>query len=312
MRGGASYQGGMRGIGGEDLGATPAARRRGLVALSDAALGERLAALASDLRAVDASAVAAATGVPLGEVLASPFALRMCALGAEAGALGRPRELRRLVDWSETIDPAVRDPDHDVWDRGVLETGKYQAFTAESPVGVLDPAHVGKWGPHEMLHRAAGFFFREGMSRWELYLAARLNELLPVTTFYGAEQAMRLDEGAFDRAAAGRRPRARVEDARWRTDEPKALAARARAAAPIFREGLAWLERELAAIDEELARGVRVRVAHPFLDTSSDATAYVVGHFERLRQPAVELVLEGRGHTAIGTYREAIEELFDR
>lgn len=302
----------MRGMSGEDLGATAAERRRGLVALSDAALGERLAALAMDLRSVDATAIAHATGVPLAEVLASPFALRMCALGAEAGAIGRPRELRRLVDWTETIDPAVRDADHGVWDRGVLRTGKYQAFTAESPVGVLDPAHVSKWGPHEMLHRAAGFFFREGMSRWELYLGARLNELLPVTTFYGAEQAMRLDEGAFDRAAAGRRPRARLEDARWRTDDEDALGARARAAAPIFREGLAWLERELAAIDEELATGVRVRAAHPFLDTSSDATAYVVGHFERLRQTAVARVLEGRGTDRVEAYREAIEALLDR
>lgn len=301
----------MRGISGDDLGETAAARRRGLAALSDDALGERLCALAKALRGVDAAPVAEATGVPVGEIVASPFALRMCALGAEAGGLGRPRELRRLIDWTETIDPAVRDADHDVWDRGVLRTGKYQAFTAESPVGVLDPA-VAKWGPHEMLHRAAGFFFREGMSRWELYLGARLNELLPVTTFYGAEQAMRLDEGAFDRAAAGRAPTARVEDARWRTDDEPALAARARSAAPIVRAGLEHLERELAAIDEELRTGIRVRAPHPFLDTSSDATAYVVGHFERLRQPAVARVLAGRGSDRIQGYRDAIEALFDR
>lgn len=296
----------------DGLGDTAAERRRRLAGLSDDALGERLAGLAIELRTADADRVARATGLPLGEVVASPFALRMCALGAEVGASARPRELRREVDWAQTIDPAVADPDHDVWERGVLKTGKYQAFTAESPVAVYDPAHVSKWGPHEMLHRAAGFFHRPGMTRWELYLAARLNELTPVTTFYGAEQAMRLDEGAFDRAAAGKRPRALVEEARWRVEDDASLTARAHAAAPIFRAGLAHFERELAAIDEELATGVRVRAAHPFLDTSSDATAYVVGHFERLRQPAVELVLEGRGHTAIGTYREAIEELFDR
>jgi len=302
----------LDGLEADDLGASPAARRRALAALSDAALGERLARLAGASRTFDAAPIAAAAALPLGEVVASPFALRMCALGVEAGASSRHRELRRHVDWTESISPDVADPDHDVWERGALKTGKYQGFTAESPVAIYDPAHVSKWGPHEMLHRAVGFFYRPGLSRWELYLGARLNELLPVTTFYGAEQAMRLDEGAFDRAAAGRRPRARVEDARWRVEDDAALAARARRAAPVFREGLRHLERELAAIDEELLRGVRVRAVHPFLDTSSDATAYVVGHHARLTQEAVERVLAPRGEPDVGAYRDRIEGVFDR
>lgn len=300
----------MQGLPDEGLGATPATRRRALHALSDEALATRLVELARGLRPLDATALATAAGLPLGEVIASPFALRMCAMGVAVGATSRPRELRALLDWTSVF--AVQDPEHDVWEQGVLRTGKYQGFSAESPVAIHDPAHVSKWGPHELLHRAAGFFFRPGMTRFELYLGARLNELAPVTTFYGAEQAMRLDEGPFDRAAAGRRPRARVEDARWREEDEAALAARARAAAPIFREGLAHFERELAAIDEELATGRPVRAQHPFLDTSSDATAYVVGHFERLRQPAVERVLDGRGVERIEDYREAIEALFDR
>lgn len=300
----------MQGLSDEGLGETPAARRRALHALSDAALAARLLELARGLRPHDATSLAAAAGLPLGEVIASPFALRMCAMGVAVGATSRPRELRALLDWTSVFE--VRDPEHDVWEQGVLRTGKYQGFSAESPIAIHDPAHVSKWGPHELLHRAAGFFFRPGMTRFELYLGARLNELAPVTTFYGAEQAMRLDEGPFDRAAAGRRPRARIEDARWRTDEPAALAARALAAAPIFRDGLAHFERELAAIDEELATGRRVRTQHLFLDTSSDATAYVVGHFERLRQPAIERVLDGRGVERIEDYREAIEALLDR
>ncbi|MBX3269820.1 MAG: hypothetical protein KF729_06145 [Sandaracinaceae bacterium] len=302
----------MDGLDASGLGETASARRRGLAGLSDDALGERLAALASSLSRLDAAPIAEAAGLPLGEVVASPFALRMVALGLEAGAVARPRELRRLIDWTEALAPEVRDPDHDAWDRGVLRTGKYQAFMAESPVALFDPAHVSKWGPHEMLHRAAGFFFRPGMTRWELYLGARLNELLPVTTFYGAEQAMRLDEGAFEREAAGRRPRARPEDTRWRTDAPAALVRRARESASIFRAGLEHFERELGAIDEELARGVRVRAAHPFLDTSSDATAYVAGHYARLAQPAVARALASHGVDRVERYRDAIEALFDR
>jgi hypothetical protein len=143
----------------------------------------------------------------------------------------------------------VRDPDHGVWDRGALRSGKYQGFLADEPFAIYDPSHVSKWGPHELLHRAAAFFFRAGATRWEHYLGARLNELVPVVAWYGAEQAMRLDEGAFDRAAAGRAPSAGRDDARWLSEDESALMGRARRAAPIFREGLAHFERELAAID---------------------------------------------------------------
>ncbi len=302
----------MRGLYAADLGSTPAQRRRSLSALSDGALSERLSDLARSLRTVDPQPIATELGLPLGEVIASPFGLRMCAMGREVGAAFRPRELRRYVDWTASIDPAVRDPSHDAWERGVLRTGKYQAFTVEAPLAVYDPSYGSKWGPHEILHRAAGYFFRPGLTRWELYLAARLNELVPVTTYYGAEQVMRRDEGAFDRAADGRRPRALPSEARWRCEDDAALMTRARRSVAIFRAGLEHFERELAAIDEELEVGHRVRAAHPFLDASSDATAYVVGHFERLRSPAVARVLEPAGEPDIARYRDQIEALFDR
>lgn len=301
----------------EASGSTPAARRAHLASLTDAALAEQLFALASSSRSAPHAPIARAASLPLAEVVASPFALRAVALGVEVGARTLHLELRARPDWPVLlgVPEEVRDPDHDAWDRGVLRSGKYQGFLADDAFAVYDPSHVSKWGPHEMMHRAAGFFLRAGATRWEHYLGARLNELVPVVLFYGPEQAMRLDEGAFDRAAAGRAPAARLEQARWLSDEDAALRARAAACVAVFREGLAHFERELAAIDEELATGRRVRAPHPLLDASSDATAYVVGHYERLSiiAPAMEAILpEAIACRDAGEYRDRVELLFDR
>ena len=301
----------------EISGSTPAARRAALASLSDAALADRLVALARSLRdAGDHAAIARAASLPLGEVLASPFALRAVALAVEAGARTVHLELRARVPWPDAlgVPEEVRDPEHGVWDRGVLRSGKYQGFLADEAFAIYDPSHVSKWGPHELVHRAAGFFAREGASRFEHYLGARLNELVPVVLFYGPEQVMRLDEGPFDRAAAGRAPSASVDRARWLHDGEAALRERALASVPILREGLAHFERELRAIDEELATGRRVRAPHPSLDASSDATAYVVGHYDRLRaiEPVLSALPDEIACRDVRAYRERVEHLFDR
>ncbi len=305
----------LAGLDATDLGTTAAARRRGLIALSDEALAERLVPMAEALRRVDAERLAADASLPLGEVVASPFGMRAVGLAVAEGATTRHRELRVALVGSR--DPAVADPDHDVWDRGVLRTGKYQGFHAESPFAIFDPSHTAKWGPHELTHRAAGFAFAPSMSRFELYLAARLNELVPVALWYGPDQVMRLDDDGFDRRAAGERTEAELSRARfWRGED---LGDLARRTARWLREGARHVDRELAAIDEERATGRRVPVRHAYegattIDASSDATAYVVGHEDRLRASASALVeVPARWRAdAIDVYRERVEDLFDR
>lgn len=305
---------------GKDLGGSPAARRRALARLSDGEIAERLVPMAKALQAAREvhAPLAVAASLPLAEVLASPFALRAVAMGVEVGATTRHVELRRRPEWPEALVGAeeVRDPDHGVWDRGALKSGKYQGFMADEPFATYDPTHVSKWGPHELMHRAAGFLWRRGLTRWELYLGARLNELVPVVLFYGPEQVMRLDEGSFDWRAAGMRPAARLEDARWLGETDAELLARAARGAPVLRHALDHFENELAAIDQELATGRRVRVPHPVLDASSDATAYVVGHHSRLSDSAVGSVLSCVPRAVRSEdpleYRNRIECLFDR
>ncbi|AKF11691.1 hypothetical protein [Sandaracinus amylolyticus] len=299
-------------------GASPAARRRALLRATDDVLASRLVQLALALRdpAIH-EALARAVSLPVAEVAASPFATRMVALGAMRGASTVHGDLRRVMTWPRALagEEGTRDPVHGQWDRGVLRLGKYQQFLQDEPFATFHPDHVGKWGPHELMHRAVGFFFRPGCSRWELYLGARLNELLPVVTWYGPEQAMRLDEGAFDRELAGRDPAARLADARWIEEDEASLRVRASRSATLIKEGITHFERELAAIDEEIATGRRVRAPHPFLDASSDALAYVAGHRARLDKTGdvlAQLVPVGPDrYEDVRAYRTGVEEAFD-
>ena len=265
------------------------------------------------LRAVDAAALAREARLPLGEVVASPFGLRAVALGVQAGSTSVDRETRTLIDGPGTENTA--DDEHGVWAAGRLHVGKYQAFMADAPFATYDPAHVAKWGPHELMHRAAGFFWRADASRFEHYLGARLNELLPVALWYGPDQVLRLrdDEEGFVRSRAERE--AAVEDAAWWAGDFDAL----RSTLRWLRVGFEHVAGELAVIDQEIASGRLVPSPRhrggAVLDASSDAAAYVVGHHERLGEPAVAAVLaevpEGVCFDTITAYRAHVEQVWD-
>jgi hypothetical protein len=300
------------------LPAPPRRARPSLVRLDDRALGDWLARHALLLRPLalrHGPALAAHLGVPLAEVVASPFGLRMCALGAKAGATVVPRETRRVLPWHRAIRPGAPETNEGRWQDGVLEVGKYQQFAADEPRSVHHPEQHAKWTPHELLHRAAGAFFRPDASRFELYLGARLNELLPVAAWYGLEQHLRLDErGPFDRTVLDRNE-ALEGELFWLRAAPEALRQRAIAMAPIFRAGLVHAERELAACRHDRAAGAVSTVRHPedFLDAASDALGYVASHTARLRAPAVGAVLAEGGRTTaeLGRYARRIEALFE-
>ncbi len=304
------------------------ARWRTLLAASDRALGAFLAEEALSLRARRAQLArwAALAGLPEAEVVASPFGARMIALGLEVGATTVHHELRPLVPWHPAFLPegSVVDPLHGAWHRGALRTGKYQEFCQEDPFCSYHPEHSSKWAPHEFLHRAVGFFSTKGASGFERYLGARLNELLPVATWYGLEEALRLEhEGVFDRAREGREPGASLDRARWLTEPEAQLRRRARAAAPLLRWTLERTRSELDAIDRELESGTVIpsgdagTESFPLvrLDASSDALAYVQAHAARLSSECVTRVLGALAHARledVGALRARVDRTLDR
>ncbi|MEM1415657.1 MAG: hypothetical protein AAGH15_12190 [Myxococcota bacterium] len=304
-------------------GDTPAERRAALGRLPDDWLADRLLAWVLALREGGSERwepLAEAAGLPLGEVVASPFALRAVALATAEGATTAHRELRSLALPSDAAwAPEVRDAEHGTWERGVLRAGKYEGFQQDAPFAVFDPAHGAKWGPHELMHRATGFFWRRDASRWEHYLGARLGELLPVVLWYGPDQVARHEDDDVSRHRGTRE--APVSAARWLQEDPSTLRARLRRSASELRAGLEHLAIELAALDAERESGHRRRTVHfrgdARLDAASDATAYVVGHAERLALPELAAVLErlpeGRWrHASVEGFREHVEVLFDR
>ncbi|MEZ4250145.1 MAG: hypothetical protein R3B99_18085 [Polyangiales bacterium] len=265
-------------------------------------------------------ALADAAGLPLGEVVASPFGLRAVALGVAAGATCAHVETRALLPWPERFgQAATADEAHGIWDAGRLHVGKYQSFQADAAPASFDPAHVAKWGPHEMLHRAVGFFFAPDATRFEHYLGARLNELLPVALWYGHDQVARLHEAEFVRADA--KPEAKVEDAQWLFESEAGLKQRVRRTHAALLTGLIHFRGELLDVDREIATGrvveTTVELGGARLNAASDATAYVVGHGERLRDPIVSALLaslpESLGRfDSIAAFRRQVEQVHDR
>lgn len=302
-------------------GSTPRQRRAALSALGDAELAAQVLDLLMRHASVADGELAALSefiDAPLPEVAASPFGARAVALAANAGAALVQHELRAVIAWHEELgdDDAVRDENHGVWDRGVLGIGKYQSFLQDDPLSSFNPSHMAKWTPHELLHRVGGCCWRPGMPAWELYLGARLNEIVPVVLWYGLDEIARRDSVGFVRAEWTRSPAVRPEEVAWRKD-PATWPGIAERAVALVRRTLAHFEREIAAVQAELSTGRRHFASADGLDSASDATAYVVGHSARLADRAVARCLErvvaepGDRSPYVDEYLERIEQLFD-
>lgn len=310
-------------------GETPAERRRNILALTDEELAARVLEFVVRARSVDVhsiSTLAQITSVPEGEVAASPFALRAVALAAHSGAAMAHHECRRPIVWQRELEP----PDETLaaaeeWDDGVLEVSKYRSFLQEEPFATFNPNHLSKWSPHELLHRVAKFFWRANASPFELYLGARLNELVPVVLWYSLDEIARLDRPEFllhaDQIAAN----ASLERALWRSEAGDGLVAET---AVNLRRAIVHFEREWRTIAAELEELRPLVVRHgraaddaPYngienLDASSDAIAYVAAHRARLKSPAMLAIMDclKDNHdffSSIAAYQAHIEQLFD-
>jgi len=260
-----------------------------LSALDDASLTEALVSWMLALRPValeQGAAVAAMAGLPEGEVVASPAAFRTICLALQHGASTVHHEARAPIAWEEAQQGGleVENQLHGVWDAGILHIGKYQSFKQDEPFATYNPNHVAKWAPHELLHRACGFFWADGMSRFELYATSRINETLPVALWYGWDECCRLQSRGFDRANTAASRQALLSEAAWLTESEAELRARVQSTVANFRWGLDHAATEFETVRRELDERRIIETTHPFLAPSSDARAYVVGHYARLTE----------------------------
>jgi hypothetical protein len=223
-------------------------------------------------------------GVPVLDMIVTPLSARAALLGAETGRAFYHHELRRRIPMPKELEPEIAVWDAGTvpyWESGVLVEPKYFSFFQEAPLPAFNPNHRRKWRSHELLHGAAKFFWHPQMTRFEFYVSARLNELMPIIQWYGLDEVFRprcprhLGRMLYAEYCQD------CEDAAipyWEVD----LSDHDRDRAVAFVDG-AWehLSEEWRAISKEIETGEVVATPRLRLDASSDAIGYMRAHWNR-------------------------------
>lgn len=232
-------------------------------------------------------AVLGGMGAPVLDLVVTPLSARAAVLGAQCGRAFYHHELRARVEMPAGLEPEISVwgagtvPE---WRAGILEEPKYFSFFQDAPLVAYNPNHRGKWRAHEILHGAQGFFWHPRMTRFEFYLGARVNELLPVVHWYGLDEILRPHvpeligrepDATFSAACEALAVPYWAHDAAWRASMLDAALIGARRAREHYLS-------EWRAVVDELERGERQSAARGRLDASSDAVGYLRGHWNRV------------------------------
>lgn len=232
-------------------------------------------------------ALAEQLAAPAVDLTITPLTARATLLGADHGRAFYHHELRRRLPMPPGLEPEVSVWEAGtvpVWSDGVLAEPKYFSFFQDAPFPAYNPNHRRKWRAHELLHGASRFFWHPRMTRFEFYVSARLNELLPVVHWYHLDEIFRprcpehedtvlhRDHCLACQKAARPYWESTAPDDPQRVDAAKRLVDRA------------WthFETEWQAIAEEIDTGRRVPTPRPRLDASSDAVGYLRAHYNRV------------------------------
>lgn len=217
-------------------------------------------------------------GAPTTEFTRSPAAAHTARLAASQGLGVFHFEHRAMLElpaeWVPSDPELVYPPE---WEAGVLPERKYQGFRHDQAIGSFHPHHRAKWSTHELCHGLVGFGWHSQATPFFHATAGRLSELLPVALYYFFDEVflhrcqIHQDSGAkFGITCADCEAQARV-----RLDD--------RYAESRLSEGLAFLDRELAAIARTRRTGRLVPHTWTTLNLCSDGVAYAVAHGPRLQ-----------------------------
>jgi hypothetical protein len=224
-------------------------------------------------------------GAPVLDSTVTPLSARAALLGAQDGRAFYHHELRRRVPMPEELEPELSVWDGGTtptWQDGVLEEPKYFSFFQDAPFPAFNPNYRRKWRPHELIHGSLGFFWHPEMTRFEFYVGARLNELLPVVHWYGLDEIFRprceRHEGTvlYSEYCGECEALARHY---WNEAAPEQ---HRDAALHWAREALEHFETEWGACQREIETGQRHPTPRLKLDASSDSVGYLRSHWNRV------------------------------
>ena len=228
-----------------------------------------------------------AMGVPGGDFTLSPLSMRLGAMGAAQGVSFYQHELRTHVPLPEHLHPEVNSGGEGwepQWENGVLTEPRYFSFRIDGRLQCYNPNHRRQWRPHEVMHACSRFFWRPDMTRFEAYLGARLNELLPIVHWYGWDEVFRpvcskhRGQRLYQEYCVACEEAAKPywELSAQEVDDLRPVALRH------AEHAIEHWSSEWEACLRELESGIRHPVARPRLDASSDALGYVLGHWNRM------------------------------
>ncbi|GAM26390.1 hypothetical protein SAMD00019534_095650 [Acytostelium subglobosum LB1] len=206
------------------------------------------------------------------------------------------------------------------WMLGELEMPKYSAFHQEDQMATYNPSHTSKWTPHELIHRWCKFYWSDGQTKWEMYLGAKLNELIPVVHWHALDEVLRVKSPQ-----------------QWmQMDSTQQLQAAEQAAAMI-KGAITYFESELELLDQEIFKGLNSLTKHGInneyhheattkddavlpwdqLNSVTDTMLYVKSHYGRMQcEPFMAVLTSLEEDTdyiaSIGEYRKFIEQRLDQ
>ncbi|AWV91204.1 hypothetical protein [Bradymonas sediminis] len=226
-------------------------------------------------------------GAPKLDMTVTALSARAALQAAEEGRAFYHHELRERVAMPEDQAPEIAVWEAGtvpVWNQGILEEPKYFSFFLDTPFPAFNPNHRRKWRPHELIHGSMKFFWHPQMTRFEMYVGSRINELLPVVHWYSFDEIYRprcpehrgeqLYQEYCGECEAAAKPY-------WETTPEWRATQRAQALTWAER-GIAHFEREWNACMAEIQSGDLHPIEGYKLDSSSDAIGYMRSHWNRM------------------------------
>ncbi|TNE44607.1 MAG: hypothetical protein EP343_28525 [Deltaproteobacteria bacterium] len=226
-------------------------------------------------------------GAPALDLQVTPLSTRVGCLALSQGQAFFHHETRGRIPMPEALAPERTVWDEGtlpVWQQGVLTEPKYFSFFLDTPLSPYNPNYRRKWRAHELLHGIVGFFWHPQMTRFEAYMGARLDELLPIVHWYGLDEAFRPRCSKHEGQQLYRDycPECEALACPWSEHSPEWLEQKKPLAITWVNRAWHHFSEEWKACLQELNTGQTVEVARPHLNASSDAVGYLYSHWPRL------------------------------